>query len=408
MTTPSCDDRCPPLPDGFVRLRYFFGKRLGAADLRDEQAYHRGQARFHARHLHGAGVVCGLGLSPYDATAAPTVLKVGAGAALDPCGGLVVVPLDQCIDVASWFRRRGEEAERIGETFPPAGAVTDEGRMRICVVLRALEHLTSPEVAPTDPCSSASGGCEYGRVEETFQLELRLDGETDGVSLLPRTPAIEALRAALEGAAGPDELRAALARALGEGCADDAEPWIRLGCLEAVVDTVADPPVVTALSDPAGWSGPDGIVLSTAALLELLVETAYRNGGAAAVRGLELRADGGDPFVALTLGAPVLEPTLDPTSFELRRLDPATGWEAPLALGVTAQGAPEPRLDLAPPAGALVAGDVFGLEIRSDGQPALDDTFRPIGLSAVFVVEDDGGTLRARLTHWQPRRTEVP
>ena len=56
-------DPCEPLPVGFVRLRYFFGKRLGVADFADEQQYHAAKQRFHNRRLHGSGVLCGLGLA---------------------------------------------------------------------------------------------------------------------------------------------------------------------------------------------------------------------------------------------------------------------------------------------------------------------------------------------------------
>jgi hypothetical protein len=408
MSTDLCDARCPPLPDGFVRLRYFFGKRLGAADLRDEQAYHVGHMRFHTRHLHGSGVVCGLRLSPYDPTGAPTVLEVGAGAAVDECGREIVVPLDQCIDVAAWFRRRREEGLRIGKTFPPQGALQGD-RLPICVALRYREHQTSPEIAPTDPCSTSTGGCEYGRVEESFELVLMLAEETSEFAEVQRTPALEALQEALAGAASPGALREALARAVGEGCAAGEGEWLLLGCLEAVVDTVADPPAVTALSDASDWSGPPAILLSTSALQELLVEAALRAGGPPAIERLQLRTGAGDPTVALALSAPVLGPTLVPTAFELRRLDPVTGWQPPLALAVTSSGAPDPRIELAPPAGTLAPGEVFALEVHAGASPVLDERFHVLGLSAVFQVEDaGGGDLRARLTHWQPLRSEVP
>ena len=57
---------CGTLPAGFVRLRYFFGKRMGVTDFVDEQRYHSGKLRFHNQRLHGAGVLCGLGVARQD------------------------------------------------------------------------------------------------------------------------------------------------------------------------------------------------------------------------------------------------------------------------------------------------------------------------------------------------------
>ena len=58
---PLADDcLCRTVPAEFVRLRYFFGQRLGVVDLADEQSYLVGKQRFHNRLAHGAGVLCGL------------------------------------------------------------------------------------------------------------------------------------------------------------------------------------------------------------------------------------------------------------------------------------------------------------------------------------------------------------
>ena len=61
LQTQACGEtgRCG-LPAGFFRLRYFYGKQLRLADYVDEQLYHSGKMRFHNRHLHGAGLMCGL------------------------------------------------------------------------------------------------------------------------------------------------------------------------------------------------------------------------------------------------------------------------------------------------------------------------------------------------------------
>ena len=49
------DFGCLAAPAEFVRLRYFFGQRLGVVDLYDEQAYLVGKQHFHNLRAHGAG-----------------------------------------------------------------------------------------------------------------------------------------------------------------------------------------------------------------------------------------------------------------------------------------------------------------------------------------------------------------
>ena len=59
-TTTCCDDPCGCEESAFARLRYSYGQRLTAVDLLDEQAYLIGKDRFVARHVLGAGILCGL------------------------------------------------------------------------------------------------------------------------------------------------------------------------------------------------------------------------------------------------------------------------------------------------------------------------------------------------------------
>jgi hypothetical protein len=51
---------CECVPAEFVRLRYYFGQRLGVMELTDAQSYVVGKHRFHNLRCHGAGVLCGL------------------------------------------------------------------------------------------------------------------------------------------------------------------------------------------------------------------------------------------------------------------------------------------------------------------------------------------------------------
>src|SRR5262245_51949706 len=109
------EDGCVVAPAEFVRLRYYFGQRLGVVDLSDEQAYVVGKQRFHNARAHGAGVLCGLRAERYRfpqgaaATTPTTLLRVRRGAALDACGREIVVGWDQCIDVAAWWRQNAPQ-----------------------------------------------------------------------------------------------------------------------------------------------------------------------------------------------------------------------------------------------------------------------------------------------------------
>src|SRR4051812_3413897 len=106
-------EACCALPAEFVRVRYFFGQRLGVPELADEAAYHAGKQAFHNARAHGAGVLCGLRVERFTSERFPRsgVLRVRRGAALDACGREIVVGVDQCVDASAWYlknRRRPE------------------------------------------------------------------------------------------------------------------------------------------------------------------------------------------------------------------------------------------------------------------------------------------------------------
>lgn len=165
-TTTTCDDTCGCDESAFARVRYSYGQRLTAVDLLDEQAYLIGKDRFVARHVLGAGVLCGLraqrGDGPPERT--PTV-RVTRGAALDLCGREIVVEHDQCLDVAAWYARRREQLTWEGPgTFPA------------WIGLRYRECPSDPVRVPGDPCGCDGGGCAYTRVHESFELALHAAG----------------------------------------------------------------------------------------------------------------------------------------------------------------------------------------------------------------------------------------
>lgn len=69
------------------RNRYFYGKLLTVRDFEVEQNYSGAKRRLINRMLHGAGVVCGLGVSAGD----DTTLLIESGMALDYLGREIVV-----------------------------------------------------------------------------------------------------------------------------------------------------------------------------------------------------------------------------------------------------------------------------------------------------------------------------
>lgn len=69
----------------FIRVNFFQGELLSAADFQAEQNYFRNKTRWHNRVFHGWGVAHGLKVSVAGAEGGPTVI-VEPGQALDPYG----------------------------------------------------------------------------------------------------------------------------------------------------------------------------------------------------------------------------------------------------------------------------------------------------------------------------------
>ena len=400
---------CPPLPDAFVRLRYFFGKRLGVADLRDEQAYHRSKMRFHNRHLHGSGVVCGLRLTPFDALDVDnTVLRVSRGAALDSCGNEVLVPYDQCIDLSAWFRRSAEELEGTGEAFPPAGATVD-GVLPVCIAVRFRECATTPEAAPRDPCSCDTGGVEYGRVQEGFELKVLLPEEAAGLAESLVHPAPEVLDELLSTATSAEELHAALGRALSEGCAESRDPdWVLLGCLGLVLDEEGLP---SALTGEELWSGASSFLLSSAALQHLILSTAVTESESEASAEdrlaspvelpLGLEVEGPSPRLRVFLDQRVDPITLNNSSVELRRMGGRSGWVDARTSVTQIEGELGASLlvETSSPRGFLQAGR-FQLRVGHQRTLVTED-FAPVYRDIFFELESgaDGLALTRAVDH---------
>jgi hypothetical protein len=316
---------CGALPAEFVRVRYFFGQRLGVMELNDQAIYHAGKMAFHNARLHGYGVVCGLKVQKQkpQAGSKSTVVRVSTGAALDPCGRELVVGIDQCIDVAAWFaknRTRPELADwKAGTT------------QTLRVAIRYRECTSDPAPAPRDPCGCDNGGCEYGRVRESFELALFTKDEK--------------ICAPEPFAPGTDLL------AVTEGCPTPSdEAWLCLASFDVTLDQT---PVPVDISEPDNAIPERRTLLSTSALQALLLELTGSDGAAGLLSAgpragaVAFTADTANPSKAGTLTVPItlakagnppadvalVKATFDAGDFTVSRLD-ATGWKDITASGV--------------------------------------------------------------------------
>lgn len=328
-----CSDAdCCSLPAEFVRLRYYFGQRLGVVDLFDEQHYHAGKQRFHNIRSHGAGVMCGLTAERFalPATAEPTtVLRVKRGAALDPCGHELVVNADQCIDVAAWFQKHQSELQWTA------------GDHTLTVAICYRECPSNPMPSPRDPCGCDSGGCEFGRVREGFELKLLTDKEA-AHCFNETFPVRAKLRAAL----ADRDLAATIETLAGAAC-PDLPPDACL-CLASFTVTVGQSPLrVTAIGEPNNAIPTRATLLSTAALQELLLgmagQTSGASGagpslGAASFAGQELSIP-----IALADNVALVKQTFDPGFVQVRRFKP-NGWDNPETVTVALDTGASPRI----------------------------------------------------------------
>lgn len=386
---------CGALPSGFTRLRYFYGKRLGVIDFLDEQRYHAGKLRFHNQRLHGAGVMCGLGASLF--APGETVLRIGKGAALDECGREVVVGYDQCIDVAAWYARwRAEQLADDPSWVPPL----DGGVLRLCTALRFRECPSSPEPAPRDPCACDATGSDYGRVREEFELKLLAHGDAQ-VHIPPAlSPPRPGLDRALARAVGGADLTARLRGLLITGCAElEPDSWLVLACFDATLDAGLEK--VVSITAPAAAAT---MLYSTALLEELLarelgatLEAGAWAAGAPEIAGLAFTPGVTADRVEVALTGPLVEATALAATYELRALDPSTGWSAPTGVTTVAYVAAPPALHIAIDPGFFVDKGLYRLTITAPiGEPIVDASLRPLRPlrpSFHFQIRDIAGAL---------------
>lgn len=388
---------CGTLPPGFVRLRYFFGKRMGVADFVDEQRYHTGKILFHQQRLHGAGLLVGLGVTRQPGTG--VVLRVGKGAAVDACGRDIVVGYDQCIDLDAWYQRAASERRATDPTWP-AAALDPSGRLPLVVAIRYHECASGPEPAPRDTCSCDAAGCDFGRVREEFEIDLFAPDAPELLGATPLTPTRDVLEQVLAGALSGPTLARALAGAA-QGPAPDPEPdrWLVLAGLAAAFDpapTDSDPGHV---SDVADLTGRATLLAETALLQELLMRQigAQLEAGALVAGGPELTAltlaqDGttSSYWLDLALSGPVVPDTVQASAFSLSRLDAggSPAWTAAPGGSVTAAfvpaggGAPDTIRFVIDNSGDFLAdGGLYRLAMdpaAAAATPIVDQQMRPL------------------------------
>ncbi len=186
------------------RVAYSNGMLLDDADLKAEQAYHRGRAHMLARYLHGHGTVAGLNVEVAEEAGAPMVV-IAPGLAIDRVGRLIESPLQLCLRLDRWWEDRTAadptelaQAFRAGEDGGPDHVLAD-----VFIGFRDCEIAKRPAIA--SGAFDALGAVVPLRLREAVQATLVL--RIEDTPPLPRPPL-----GGLAGVAGSDERRADLDR----------------------------------------------------------------------------------------------------------------------------------------------------------------------------------------------------
>jgi hypothetical protein len=386
---------CWTLPPEFVRLRYFFGQRLGVVDLTDEQSYVVGKHVFHNLRAHGVGVLCGLRAERYvypagaPARTPTSLLKIRRGAAIDAWGRDILVGWDQCIDVAAWFNKHvgtnPDLAAWMGAEFPP-----EQRRLWVC--LRYRECPSDPAPAPRDSCGCDAGGCEFGRIREGFELSLLTQSQVDRFTSRP-PPGVPGLRPEETLGSMDTAIGAALAGALAGDCAEPPAD----GCLCLATFTVGlDVPQqrVTDLGEPDNTPAERLSLAPTSVLQQLLLRltaAAAQDGGLGegprlgALSFEGTAADAGSLFIAVDLApdgpatSPLMPDPVTPLRVVLQRFHDDGTWEdVTPGIGTVIYEATPSRFSLQWASGLAEGRYRLTLESREPTAPLVDMRMRPL------------------------------
>lgn len=408
------DAACWTVPPEFVRLRYFFGQRLGVVDLSDEQSFLVGKQRFHNLRAHGVGVLCGLAAERYVFPAGSpqntptTTLLVRRGAALDACGREIVVGWDQCVDVAAWFQKHAATLPGLAHWAEPGFT----GQRRLWVCLEYRECPTDPMPAPRDPCGCDETSCEFGRVREGFSLSLITADDLDHCARR-KPPSGAAAPVPLESLGFESAVRSYWNELISGPCADpDVEPCL---CLASFTVRFTNG-VLTDISVPDNGVAKRLGLLSTEMVQETLLASLEHAGndafigpgpriseiefvGAGATGG-ELRlptslVPEGPGFTALAPAAG--GPPASAFTLVLRRFNDDGTWDDVTALtSPISWNAADRRFEIEIASG-LVAGARYRLELAvADAEPVVDMRMRPLSparFTRHFRLVAHGGTL---------------
>jgi len=180
MSSTDIDDRRLAGLHAPRRNRYYAGKLLATSDLEMEQDYLRGADAQLARHVLGAGVVCGLDVTAGDAGDRPSI-HVGAGLALDGWGRRVVVPCDVEVALPARMPRPASMVVRLryeahAADVAPSVLADDEDRSEAGTWIEGHRVEIAEGTAPAAP-----GGCS----EATLEL-IRAGQVAQALALLAR------------------------------------------------------------------------------------------------------------------------------------------------------------------------------------------------------------------------------
>ncbi len=171
MNTPVC-----PPPDAqpcstcgeaacLCRPRFFAGQLLTDADLNALQNYMIEKQRRHNRFLHGAGVVCGLGVVCHDCAG---WVSGKSGYALGHCGEEIYVPCDHPLNVCEIVRRcRTRSRDYFCDPYVPKRPVDREPLTERWYITLRYAETESRGLAALRPASATchcggAAGCECG------------------------------------------------------------------------------------------------------------------------------------------------------------------------------------------------------------------------------------------------------
>lgn len=139
---------------GFERNRYFFGKPMMVRDFDAEQQYFNGKRYLLNRLVHGAGIVCGLGMTANESGG----FTLKAGAAIDCCGREIVVGSDY--NQTDLTELEGYRSELVNQNQT----------IYLCLV---YDECIREPVHTQATASSCADACDYNRIREGFKVVIK-------------------------------------------------------------------------------------------------------------------------------------------------------------------------------------------------------------------------------------------